>query len=431
MLIGVHIGHDIFETDSVILSLIKIEHIVLAFTLLLILSRKINIKRYINFGTSCAFCLYIWTSGVALLWFYKIAIVEELFSYYYSYTTTTIATSFVFLMIGLNIHLLNDSLQIKKTRVIFYAVVTIYFAMIIYFAFSNPLAGINLWYLVGINRSGSEDFFCYLAISDSCALLLLLVISRIRNLNIKLLVMIIGVFMLFITTSRTSLISYVFAVSIAYMIHFVKRGFLKNAVIFVIISLLFYIFAIYNPSLIPQSVLPESHRFYIDFENIKYIRGYEQRMHWLEVGLLELEEHWLLGQYMPDVVRGLPGSYIHNWLSFWSSFGLCPFLLSIIIMIIVLYKTTVLFIHDTSSPIKEFLFTCSILMIMTVIVGRGYGYVYIWLILSTFPMIHDRVSNQSGSIRKKLIDIPSTHPMSNERTSLNNLEVKNRKLTPN
>jgi len=398
-LIGFLTGYNIFERISIARGLISLEHIVLALTLLLILSKTISIKQYMTFGTRCAFCLFIWISVVALLWFYEIVIVQGLFGYYYSYTTSLVLI-FVFLLIGLNIHLIDDLFQIRTTKRVFYTVVIIYFAMIIVTAVTNPLAGADSWYLHGLNRSGSYDYICYLDFSDSSALLLLFIISRMRRLDAKLLIMLMGGFMLFITSSRTAFMSYIFACSIAYIIRIVKGDFWKNAFYIVAIILLFYIVRMYEPSSIVKSVLPESHRFHLDIGDIESTRGYMQRMHWLKFGLRELEKHWVIGQYMSDVLRGTPGSYIHNWLSFWDFFGLGPFLLSIFIMIFVMYKTTVLFIHDTDSAIKEFIFMCSILTIMSVIVGRSYGYLYIWLALSTFPMIHDRVSSQRRSIRK-------------------------------
>jgi len=276
----------------------------------------------------------------------------------------------------------------------------------------NPHFVLSSWYDARIVSDTTGVRVDYQSVGDSTALLLLFVISRTKRNNVKLLVMLMGVYMLVAIGSRSSVLCFAVSAIIAQIIHLFKGNFLKKAFPLVVISLLLYISSLYVPSLNFFRNMSETHRF--NPYNIVYDRSYIGRKYWQKVGLREIKKHWLTGRYMSEVVQGRPGTYIHNWLSFWSAFGLGPFLLSILLMIFVMRKSTVLFIHDINSPIKEFFFMCSIFSIMSVTVARAYFFPYIWLVLSTFPMIHDRVSKESRSVRKRPVYTASQHPMSNE-----------------
>jgi len=403
---------------------ILLEHMVLALTLFLILSKKINIKKFINSGTGCTFLLFIWMAFVAL--YSAPEVVKVSYSKYHSITTTIFGKGFVFLLIGLYIHLIDDLFQIAQTRRFFYTVVIIYFSCISLSVVLHPQFSLSSWYDVGIVSGPTGSRLGYQDVGDSTALLLLFIISRTKSSNVKLLVMLMGVYMIVAIGSRSSVLCFAVSAIIAQIIHLFKGNFLKKAFPLVVISLLLYISSLYVPSLNFFRNMSETHRF--NPYNIVYDRSYIGRKYWQKVGLREIKKHWLTGRYMSEVVQGRPGTYIHNWLSFWSAFGLGPFLLSILLMIFVMRKSTVLFIHDTNSPIKEFFFMCSIFLIMSVTLARSYTFCYIWLVLSTFPMIHGRVSKESRSIRKRPVYTASQHPMS--KNFINSFEVKKGKLTP-
>lgn len=383
------IGHDIFQTNS-ILDLIRLEHIVFALTLFLILSKTININKYINFGTACTLFLFIWISFIIVFSFYEIAQVS--FHEYYVHTSFIIGRGFIFILLGLNFHLIDDLFQTTKTRLVFYAVVIIYFSFILLSALFNPLSEIYPWYLVGMAESDKPNVvFGYIDISDTCALLLLFIISRAKSINSKLLIILMGAFLISLAHSRASLVSFIASGIIVYIIHFFKVNFLKKIFLSVVISLLVYISSIYVPLLIPQSKYTETHRFNI--YHIANDESYISRLYWEEVGHRELKQTWFLGRCMSEVVSGRPGTYIHNWLSFWSAFGLLPFLLCVFLIIFAACKITKHFIKDANSPINEFLFSCSIFMIISIISSRAYTYHYIWFILSAIPMINHRFPN--------------------------------------
>jgi len=389
---------------------ILLEHMVLALTLFSILAKKINIKKFINSGTGCTFLLFIWMAFVAL--YSAPEVVKVSYSKYHSITTTIFGKGFVFLLIGLYIHLIDDLFQIVKTRRFFYTVVIIYFSCISLSVVLNPHFVLSSWYDARIVSDTTGVRVDYQSVGDSTALLLLFVISRTKRNNVKLLVMLMGVYMLVAIGSRSSVLCFAVSAIIAQIIHSIKTKFLKRAFILVAICSLFYISSLYVPSLNFFRSMSPSNRFNPYY--IAYDKSYLGKKYSLKIGLSDLKEHWLMGRYLSEIVQGRPGVYIHNWLSFWSTFGLGPFLLSILLMIFVMRKSTVLFIHDINSPIKEFFFMCSIFSIMSVTVARAYFFPYIWLVLSTFPMIHDRVSKESRSVRKRPVYTASQHPMSNE-----------------
>jgi len=375
------------------LDIISLELIIFIATLFLIISRTISIKKYLNFGTTYTLFLFVWIFFIIIVSFYDVIEVEKTNFWKYNYHfRLIICQGFIFIMLGLNVHLINDLFQIKKYKFIFYAVTIFYFAIILSSSILNPLSALYPWYLCGITGGiyGSDAFVDCLYISDTVALLLFIIISRAKNINIKILIILSGAFLIYLSGSRATLVFFIVSALIVLTIKILPLS-IKEKLVFVAVLIILLYISIINIGLVElPAQYSETHRFRFNLYGILNDQSYIERGILLGTGLRELEEHWFLGRYMSEVIEGRPGTYIHNWLSFWSAFGLVPFLFFIFMIIFVMYRISILFINDLNSPIKEFLFLCSIFMIMSICFARAYTYHFIWFILSAVPMISHR-----------------------------------------
>lgn len=399
------LGNIIFKNP--LLNAIKLEHIVFVLTIVLILSRYINVGKYLNFHSGGALILFIWIFFIVLVSYFDVGQVS--FGQYFSFSTLIIGRGFIFILLGLNIHNIYDMLKEKKLRRIFYTIATIYFTVILLSAIYNPLAGNLPWYLRGITTyTGNIDSyvrFDYLSISNTCALLLLFIISINRNIHIKLLISIFGSFLLVLCLSRASLICFVTAAIITFIIHFFKVGIKKIGTIALLLILLIFLSVIYVPLLLEQTEylnIGISKRFNpIAFRETD--GSYFLRRDLLDKGLFVLKETWFFGRYMSEIAEGKDGTYIHNWLSFWSAYGIGPFLLFSYLLVTASFRITRLFLKDSKSPKNELLFLWSIYMILIIVFSRAYDYYYIWFILLSIPMINQGFTKKYGhNISRKM-----------------------------
>lgn len=103
--------------------------------------------------------------------------------------------------------------------------------------------------------------------------------------------------------------------------------------------------------------------------------SFQRRMELLEEGVKGIRQHWLLGYFMNEAVELGKGAYIHNWLSFWVSYGIGPFLLSLWCIIMLLVKCWQMRRRSllSLSAFGPLLFSC-----LAIIVARSYAWPYIW-----------------------------------------------------
>ena len=387
--------------NSIFLSLFYLEQVVFVSTILLILGRNINVGKYLNYHTKWAFILFIWMCFVIMASYFDVGL--SYFGQYYSFSNIIVGRGFSFILLGLNIHVLNDMFQGGKTRLTFYTITTIYFAFILLSTILNPLADVYPWYLDGITRTTlhaldhPESKFDYLYISNTVALLLLFIMSRVKNISVKLLIIIFGSYLILLSGSRAALACFAAAGIINCTILFLRHQRNTRRLLSATIASIFITLAIvYGPLLDDQVnvVYGEKYRFN-PYTLAQSDEAYHLRGVLFEAGLQELQEVWIFGRYMSDVVEGRSGTYIHNWLSFWTNFGIGPFLLSVILIISALYKSTRQFLEDSNSPVNELLFLWSIYMIMLIVVARSHEYYYIWFILLGSAVINRRFTSKS------------------------------------
>jgi O-antigen ligase len=108
--------------------------------------------------------------------------------------------------------------------------------------------------------------------------------------------------------------------------------------------------------------------------------SFQARQTLLIEGLNYLRENWVLGRFLDEWWRsGVGGNYMHNWLSFWQSYGLFPFLASLLLFAVIgirLFKQ--LGKPRLTTGVAMALFTYAMLAMIT---ARGYSWPFIWLAL--------------------------------------------------
>ena len=386
---------NLFFGDS-ILHIFYLEQIVLLSTVVLILHSNINVSKYLNFQSEWTLFLFLWICIIVSVSFFDVGKVS--FWGYYHSSTRMIGRGFCFILLGLNIHSINDMFQEEKARRLFYTIAVIFIVVILLSAIYNPLAGAYPWYLNGITRStvyGPDIIFDYLYISDTVALLLLFIMSRVKKLAGKLLVIIFGSFLIILCGSRAALICFAASGLINFTIHFLKSGSMELLGAASLTILLIIMAIIYGPFLIDQVnyIYGETYRFNpYTFTGSRSGGSYLLRKKFYEVGLRELRETWILGRYLSDIAEERHGTYIHNWLSFLSAFGIGPFLLSVCLMITSGYTNVRRYLKNIKLPINELLFLWSIFMIMIIVLSRDSTTYYIWFVLIGSQMTRQRTT---------------------------------------
>jgi hypothetical protein len=103
--------------------------------------------------------------------------------------------------------------------------------------------------------------------------------------------------------------------------------------------------------------------------------SFQGRLTLLREGLHVLRENLLLGEYMTEWWQtGEPGGYIHNWLSFFASYGVGPFAVFIILALSLFKKSLVLYRAQMQlAPITLLGFA-----LLCIVVARAYNWPFIW-----------------------------------------------------
>ena len=237
--------------------------------------------------------------------------------------------------------------------------------------------------------------------------------SQVKSMVRKMLILFLGLFIIILSGSRTSFLCFGLSGIIFWvmMIFWVskKKMLLPVALIILLILLVF----IYWASFYNQVLLEYGDKYRFAFVNYKTDGSYLLRTEIFYKRWRELEDIWFVGRYMSELAEGRPGTYFHNWLSFWSAFGIVPFLLFIILIVSSLNRSARQFFKDSGSPRNQLLFLWSIFIVSAIIVGRAYDFYYFWFVLFGSSMINRKVSRRGGrrpftsQIEKKLrLELP-------------------------
>jgi len=215
--------------------------------------------------------------------------------------------------------------------------------------------------------------FNYLWFGDIVALLGILLMGSFRDkTRIQLSVYFLNAFFLFLNFSRTSFYLFAF-IGLVYYFWCKKKSFLKATLSLLII---FFIVFFVLPYLFPSvGNFNFYKRMFSIFSPISENASLTSRLELLQEGLKTPIVVILFGRFMDEWWRtGNTGPYIHNWLSFFASYGLLPFLVSLFIFFDLLIKSNY-YLRKLSDPLPMAILGYSILAI---ILSRAYNWPFIW-----------------------------------------------------
>ncbi|SDM56537.1 hypothetical protein [Sediminibacillus halophilus] len=324
---------------------------------------------------------------------------EYIREYYFRIFTNTFLMSSVMFFLGLNINVLNNIIKIKSIK----SIVFIGFWLYVFFIFYG--ISINSYLGVFGFRIYYEPEFNYLNIADSFVIYAILTIALIQKVRNKIFVFVIALIASFALASRTSTVF--FGLSIIMYITFilfknnkskvVKTEVLKN--IFIII-LLFIVSVFIYLNYFDITLITNS-RLWNLISNGGADNSLEVRNYLLLEGIEFLKHHWLTGAFGEEVYNLGPGTYIHNWFSFLGAYGIIPFMLSLIIMVLTTVKILKLFLSHSDSPIIDFLFVFNSFVLFSIWFSRAYTYEYIWFTLIAISLFRTVPPLERGLKSKK------------------------------
>lgn len=280
----------------------------------------------------------------------------------------------------------------RFVRVVTYILYILFTIAIVYGIFLNSRYSYKSFQLYhSLNENVSV---LYPLIADNYAVFTMLIISWTSTRRNKVIIAIMGVILLSATLSRSSFILYVASLLVYILLSRdkkLRRNFLICCVVILLVILL---------SGLWQQILSN-----IEYNRAIYFIGYGLsgdtsylgRQMYQNIGIKDLRNTWLFGSFMNEVkLFGAEGTYIHNWLSFWATYGLFPFLLFLLISIVGIYTITTIF-RKYKNEIVDFVFIYSVFAFSSILVTRAYTWPYIWFAIAAIPKLSQYMKNTMES----------------------------------
>jgi hypothetical protein len=211
------------------------------------------------------------------------------------------------------------------------------------------------------------DNLIYLMLADNYAILGIFAVHATRSKVMRHFVFILSIVTLFALLSRTSLYFFV-AIYIMYLYRENKKLLLTMLTLSFILAL--------NAS----SDVKEGRMLKMVFGGPD--KSASMRYGMLIDGLNSIKENWFTGQFMGDIneYAGTEGYYIHNYLAIWRQYGLIPFVVIILTIIVNQFKLGTDWLKN--APLKEaemLLFYFSMFVIFEIVFARTFDHPYIWM----------------------------------------------------
>jgi len=278
-----------------------------------------------------------------------------------TYLSRTLVTSVVLFLVGM--HLEGIAKNWKGPILIFWAC-----AVAIYSYGTYQSSGFYI-YLDG------EQI--YLMLSDAFLLLAFLTIYCVRSNYLKVVVFVISVVILLTLLSRSALLLFVLSV-FSYV--FVRKPLSALACLFASGGLV----ALGWMQLV--AFFGERNRF-VRFFVSGEDSSFSSRMELTRLGFEDLQNNWLLGRYMYDVVRyDITGAYAHNYMSFWTAYGVGPSFLFVVIGVV--FIVNALMVKNKSSY-YGLIIMLLVANILAILISKSYLYPYIWLAVGAAAVYFD------------------------------------------
>jgi len=346
----------IIRINITIISMLILLCYLIIFLLYLIKTKYIIKKNYYIFSAST---LLLFIIILQLISFQHLSEYSDI--YLKTISNTIIHYSILFIA-GIHITELLKNIAVKTIIVISWIIFT---SVLVLFSIANPKG----FYLV-LNSAP-----IYLMLADTFAILTILIISMLKSNIMKIVLFFITIPILYALYSRASIVIFIFVFGI-YLFRKHKKTLL---LLIVLITILFSQINIFNI----LSISKEDRMFRL-FYGIKD-NSKKQRTVMLTDGLESIKKNWLTGTFLGEVEEheGIAGHYIHNFLSFYRQFGIIPFIVFCVIVILLYFKVLLIYLFRETDKYFEFLFLYFTFTLMEIIIARSYTSPYIWFAISS------------------------------------------------
>lgn len=241
----------------------------------------------------------------------------------------------------------------------------------------------------------SDKSGVYLALSDLFLIYLIFFISYTKNNYYKILLFMAGCLGLIILNSRSSLYAFVI-IFVTYQAFY--NSFRVRIVSFFTLILIF--FGLLGSGYF-EFILESNSRMLAIFTGINDDSSKLARDYLFETGLRRTLESPILGDYGGVIKEhNNIGTYIHNIFSYWQTFGLLPFIASIIFFIIIPLVTAYKAYKDRNIFNSAIYFNLSIYIVIAIILTKPYGWYNAWFLLGFLHTYSEQLSKNYSSVLK-------------------------------
>jgi hypothetical protein len=277
----------------------------------------------------------------------------------------------------------------------------------------NPAGALIPWYLLGILKPSTETgaTFHYIFVSDHLGIAALLLLSEVRSFWAKAGVASVATVLLFWASSRSALGFFMVVACVIVLRHWWRLRFWPRLVVAATGAVIIAALALtLTPIIREVGVVPELERF--DVTNLSADRSLEERQELLTVGKAQLQEDWVVGHFMREVLEGREGNYIHNVLSFWQAYGFGPFLLLVALALPLLVRVTLAYARSPGREDLEFCFALAWFGCLSLAFTRSYGTNWVWLMLGGVPAVLGRRRFEGSAAATPPAGVAHSHPSS-------------------
>lgn len=246
--------------------------------------------------------------------------------------------------------------------------------------------GFNMYgfVMLALQKSLSGEFYnYYIPLSDSLAITGLLLMGTVQGNKLyqQLGVYAITAVLLVFTFSRVTLVLFLI---VGWSMLWIKSHWERKTWLFLA---LLVIAGTASFGLSLSTLLDDNPYFkglYYSLERIRSIlegtdASFQLRLELVAENMNLIGRNWLLGAFMSEITEGRgKGTYIHNWLSFWISYGIGPFLLSLWCILVLLIKCWYMRRRSSLSLVA---FSLLLFGFLSIITARAYVWPYIWFAL--------------------------------------------------
>lgn len=357
--------------------------IVIYFVVSLIKGKVENIKNYLYewillvLITAIYLSAYSYVKDYSVIQFYNGKnVIFKGDKFFFQILKAKIMLYWVFAILGVNIKKIYTINRIKKIKYINKLIYLIIFTLIFYISFKKGTGIFGLVFNPNIDNS------YYLYIGDALSVFAIMIYSEIKY---KKLFLISTVILLYKIGSRTSFMLFIaiciFLIIRKFYISF-KLTYKKLLIIFSGVMIIGGIcVALSSADLSGNRMLSM-----FDFDSIENDSSLGSREKISKQNLNDLPNIWFKGRVFREVeLYGLAGRYNHDILSYWIEYGIIPFILISISLLILIYRTIKSIKHN-----DNFIKVCNMLFVFylpMVLFSRSYVYPYLWLLIFMRPSL--------------------------------------------